>query len=97
MKVHMLSIGEAMHEKYDWVEKETPLYLVMDNAVGHGTRDCINPCFNLVSHMHEMVMEGGYLSQNYLALFFSNSGKLAAAFAIAPSMLFSNFTKECQD
>jgi hypothetical protein len=38
----MLLIGEVMREKYDWVEKEMPLYLNMDNTGGHGTRDCIN-------------------------------------------------------
>ena len=37
----MPRVATAMREKFSWVPNETPLYLVMDNAGGHGTKDCI--------------------------------------------------------
>ena len=32
-------IGRAIREKYDWVPLSKPIYLVLDNAGGHGTTD----------------------------------------------------------
>ena len=37
----MGAIGKTMREKYHWVPRDTPLYLIMDNAGGHGTNDTI--------------------------------------------------------
>ena len=37
----MNRIGKAMREKYYWMKKETAIYLVINNAGGHGTNDCV--------------------------------------------------------
>jgi len=39
---HMDAIGEAIREKYHWVPQEDEIFLVMDNAGGHGTQDTID-------------------------------------------------------
>lgn len=41
MLEHIPLVGATMQEKYHWVPMETPLYLIMDNAGGHGTNDAI--------------------------------------------------------
>jgi len=41
MKDNMVQVGQAMREKFQWVDASTPLYLVMDNAGGHGKNDII--------------------------------------------------------
>ena len=41
MREVMHRVGKAMREKYYWVKKETVLYLVIDNAGGHGSNDCV--------------------------------------------------------
>jgi hypothetical protein len=38
---HIPLVGTAMREKYHWVPIKTTLYLIMDNARGHGTNDAI--------------------------------------------------------
>ena len=35
-------VGKAIREAYHWINPADPCYLVMDNAGGHGTKDCIN-------------------------------------------------------
>jgi hypothetical protein len=42
MMVEMPLIGAAMRQAYHWVPQDIPLYLCMDNAGGHGTKDCID-------------------------------------------------------
>jgi len=42
MKEHMDAIGRAIRVKYHWVPQEDEIFLVMDNAGGHGTRDTID-------------------------------------------------------
>jgi hypothetical protein len=37
MLKHMRQVGMSMRGAYHWVPFETPLYLIMDNAGGHGT------------------------------------------------------------
>ena len=32
-------VGAALRQKYHWVADEEPIFLVMDNAGGHGTDD----------------------------------------------------------
>jgi hypothetical protein len=34
-------IGEEIRVAYSWVSRETPIYLQLDNAGGHGTKDII--------------------------------------------------------
>ena len=41
MRLAMNRVGKVMREKYYWVKKETAIYLVIDNAGGHGTNDCV--------------------------------------------------------
>ena len=41
MTNHMESIAQAMRESYHWVPLTTTLYLVIDNAGGHGKKECI--------------------------------------------------------
>jgi hypothetical protein len=38
---HMENIGATIRRKYHWVPKEVTIYLIMDNAGGHGTKDAI--------------------------------------------------------
>ena len=38
---HMNPIGEAIRAKYDFLPPSQEIYLVMDNAGGHGTSDTI--------------------------------------------------------
>jgi hypothetical protein len=42
MMEHMNPIGEAIRAKYDFLPHSQEIYLVMDNAGGHGTRDTID-------------------------------------------------------
>ena len=37
----MPKIGQAIRDAYHWVPPEDFVYLVMDNAGGHGTDDCV--------------------------------------------------------
>ena len=41
MKGAMRRIGVALREKYHWVNLSTPIFLMLDNAGGHGTNQCI--------------------------------------------------------
>jgi hypothetical protein len=41
MLEHMDSIGKAIRESHHWIPAEEPIYLIMDNAGGHGTNDAI--------------------------------------------------------
>jgi hypothetical protein len=42
MKEHMDNIGRAIRAKYNWLPPDQEIYLVMDNAGGHGTTDTIH-------------------------------------------------------
>jgi hypothetical protein len=33
----MLTISAQIHQQMPWIPRETPIYLIMDNARGHGT------------------------------------------------------------
>jgi len=39
MLLVMDRVGKALREKFYWVKKEEWIYLVMDNAGGHGTKE----------------------------------------------------------
>jgi hypothetical protein len=41
MLEHMDSIGEAIRKSHNWIPAREPIYLIMDNAGGHGTNDAI--------------------------------------------------------
>ena len=43
MKANMLDIGEKIRKAYEpWVPSTQVIHLIMDNAGGHGTKDCID-------------------------------------------------------
>jgi hypothetical protein len=54
MLEHIPLVGAAMQEKYPWVPLETPLYLIMDNAGGHGTNDAIANYAHNVEIIHQI-------------------------------------------
>ena len=41
MKGDMRQIGVALRAVYHWVDFDTPIFLALDNAGGHGTNQCI--------------------------------------------------------
>ena len=42
MKEAIGELGPALRKAYHWVELHDPIHLIMDNAGGHGTNDCID-------------------------------------------------------
>ena len=42
MATAMRRVGICMREKYHWVSQDVMLYLVLDNAGGHGTNECVD-------------------------------------------------------
>ena len=42
MKQHMMEIGKAICDAYYWLPDSQEIELQMDNAGGHGTKDCIH-------------------------------------------------------
>lgn len=46
MLEHMNSIGKAIRDAHHWVHPDDLIYLVMDNAGGHGTHDAIEHYVN---------------------------------------------------
>lgn len=56
MRTHMLAIGEKIRSKMPWVPPEKPIYLVMDNAGGHGTKDAIDEYVEDLKDTHNVVI-----------------------------------------
>ena len=50
--MHWEMIWTTMH----WTPKETPIYLVMDNAGGHGTKDAIQEYADELKEEHNIVI-----------------------------------------
>ena len=48
MAAAMQHVGAAMREKFHWVSHNTELYLVLDNAGGHGTNECIDEYMSML-------------------------------------------------
>ncbi len=38
----MPKVGKAIREAYHWVPLEKPIFLYLDNAGGHGTKDAVD-------------------------------------------------------
>ena len=57
MAAHMESIGEAIREKYFWVPKDESIYLIMDNAGGHGTKDAIEKYVQLLKDEYNVIIQ----------------------------------------
>ena len=41
VKDAMVRVGTAIRHSYSWIPLTEPCWLVMDNAGGHGTKECI--------------------------------------------------------
>jgi hypothetical protein len=57
MAENMESIGQAIREAYHWVPEDEYIYLVMDNAGGHGTRDAIDAYVKLLYDKYFIIVE----------------------------------------
>ncbi len=49
-------IAQAMRRKYHWVPREEKLYLVMDNAGGHGTKEAIQEYVSVLKESNIQVI-----------------------------------------
>ena len=56
MRDHMLSIGAKIREKMHWIDADKPIFLVMDNAGGHGTKDAIEAYVDGLKEEHNVVV-----------------------------------------
>ena len=50
MSSAMRRVGEAMRAAYHWARQDTVLYLVLDNAGGHGTNECVRDYTNILKN-----------------------------------------------
>ena len=46
MLVAMDKVGKAVRDAHHWVPRDSPCYVVMDDAGGHGTETAIDECEN---------------------------------------------------
>jgi hypothetical protein len=53
---NMDGFGKAIRAKYWWVPREVPIELIMDNAGGHGTKDCIADYIEMLKRDHNVVV-----------------------------------------
>ena len=56
MRQHMILIGAKIREKMHFVPNKKPIYLIMDNAGGHGTKDTIEKCVNVLRKIHNIIV-----------------------------------------
>ena len=52
----MGNVAAAMREKMSWVPEEVPIYLSMDNAGGHGTKDAVKSYTEAVRRDYNVVI-----------------------------------------
>ena len=55
MKGAMRRIGVALRVKYHWVDFSTPIFLVLDNAGGHGTNQCIGEYVTMLKDEYNVI------------------------------------------
>lgn len=55
MKKVMPEVGEAIREAYHWVEKDTPIFLYLDNAGGHGTDETVDEYVGMLAEKHNVI------------------------------------------
>ena len=54
----MPEVGSSIQEAYEGkVKKETPIYLIMDNAGGHGTKECIESYVKLLKDKYNIIIK----------------------------------------
>ena len=51
----MPKVGEAIRDSYHWVDMETPIFLYLDNAGGHGTDECVEAYKNRLAEDYNVV------------------------------------------
>lgn len=51
----MPEVGKAIREAYHWVPLETPIYLFLDNAGGHGTDEAVTKYVNDLYEEHNII------------------------------------------
>lgn len=56
MKREMLNVGMAMRGAYSWVPFEIPLYLILDNAGGHGKKDAIREYTDALKEHYNVIL-----------------------------------------
>merc|ERR1711935_831459 len=54
MEKAMDRVGESLRAKFYWVEDDDPIYLVMDNAGGHGTDECVKKYTDRLKKKHKV-------------------------------------------
>ena len=57
MTAHMNSIGQDIRAAYDWVPQQQPIYLVIDNAGGHGKKECIAAYTQLLKDDYNVIIK----------------------------------------
>ena len=53
-------VGVVMHNKYYWVDVSITLYLVIDNAGGIGTNECVTEYTNMLARKHKNWLPANY-------------------------------------
>ena len=53
----MPALGEAIRDKMHWVSKDIPIYLVMDNAGGHGTVEAIKQYVSILKNKYNIIVK----------------------------------------
>jgi hypothetical protein len=56
MMDNMDGIGAAIRQKFWWVPRDVPIELIMDNAGGHGTKDCIKDYIDMLKTNHNVIV-----------------------------------------
>ena len=56
MKEATERVGESLRAKYTWVSEDIPIYLVMDNAGGHGTDDAIKEYVTMLKDKYNVIV-----------------------------------------
>ena len=54
MVKHMDEIGKQIRKAYHWVPRSQEIILIMDNAGGHGTKDCIDKYVQMLWDKHRI-------------------------------------------
>ena len=53
----MPEIGAVMRKAYHFVPKTTPLYLFLDNAGGHGTKECVGNYTDMLKDEYNIILK----------------------------------------
>ena len=56
MKKAMVRVGEKLRLKFHWIKMHYPIYLVMDNAGGHGDKETVEEYTNMLKERYNIVV-----------------------------------------